>query len=154
MFVLLTRDKKILTASFASIWWDPLPDSLMQTILRNFVISLSIILSGLTINSMLIKLATLLVIQISMLTNNTSSSRSVYRSYLMRGKAITVAYLPMAKQEQANPTRWWVTDRTKESCLFHVNKFSIEQVKTKIRTNNMKLMFLCSKFITKEFKTC
>lgn len=45
----------------------------MQTILRNFVISLSIILSGLTINSMLIKLATLCT-----LINNSSGDTDKY----------------------------------------------------------------------------
>lgn len=70
----------------------------------------------------------------------------------MHGKVTIAVYSLMVKQEPVNHTQWSVTDLIKVSCQFPVNKFLLEYKKMKIQTNNTKLMFLCYKFTTKEFK--
>ena len=89
-----------------------------------------------------------------MLTNNTFSKPWVFKFYQMLGKGITVVSLLMDKQEQVNPTQWWVTEPTKESFPFLVRRSSIGLLLTPTKTKNMKLMFPCLKFITRKFRTC
>lgn len=72
----------------------------------------------------------------------------------MLGRAITAAYLPTVKLEQVSHTLWSATGQIKELCQYHVKKFSIESVATKTKTNNMRLMFLCLKYIMKKFRIC
>lgn len=148
----LTRDKKISIASFAWTWWDPPLDSSMQKTLKGSAISLSITLSGHMTNFIPIKKDTLWLILTSMQTNNMSLSKSVCKFYQMPGKVITAAYLPMVKQGQVNRIRWSVMEPIRVSCQFLANKYLIEQTKMMIKTNNMRSMFLCFKFIMKKSK--
>lgn len=90
----------------------------------------------------------------SMLISNMSSNKSAYRFYLMHGRAIIVVSSLMVKQVPESLTLWLVMEPIRVSCPFLARKFLRGFLPTKIKINNIKSMFLCSKFTTKKCRIC
>lgn len=134
------------------IWWDRQQDFLTLKTLKDFVISLLIILFGLTTSFMLMKEAISLEMVKSMLISNTFSSKLDCKFYLMLGKDIIVVSSPMVKLGLVSPILWLGTEPTKVLFPFPANKYFEEPPVTKIKINNTKWMFLCSKFIMKKYR--
>ncbi len=70
----------------------------------------------------------------------------------MPGLGSTAACLLMGRRVLGSPIQWWDSDRTKESCQFHANRYSPESV-TKKKEQNTKLICPCYKSTTRKYRT-
>lgn len=87
-------------------------------------------------------------------TRNRSSSRSVSRFWIMRGRGIIAVCLPMARRERASPIPWSGMEPIRALCQSAARRSSGVYITTRRRIRSTRSVSPCWRSTMRRYRTC